>query len=142
MILRIAIALLTLTMVSCETTKVKKQPRDLAGINKLRRQTPDKPIEIRQLHDDSLSTSFIIWIEEEVKPHYHLNHAEHVYVLDGEGIMTINSEDRPIVAGDMILMAPGDTHSVQVTSVKELKVLSIQSPRFTGKDRVWVDAAD
>ena len=64
-------------------------------------------------------------------------HTEQVYVLAGEGEMIIGEEKQMVRAGDYIHIPQGVRHGVFVKGEEPLKVLSVQSPRFTGKDRIF-----
>ncbi len=85
---------------------------------------------------DSLVSSFVIFIKKEVKAHKHFNHSEHVYVLEGKGVMTLGNKIFNIKKGDLIFIPKNTVHSVKVTSGIPLKVVSIQAPFFDGKDRI------
>jgi mannose-6-phosphate isomerase-like protein (cupin superfamily) len=82
---------------------------------------------------------FLIQIRKEVKCHRHLEHNEMVHVLSGNGIMTLNEQEFEIKKGDIIHIPKNCTHSVRVTSLEPLQVISNQSPFFDGKDRVFCD---
>jgi mannose-6-phosphate isomerase-like protein (cupin superfamily) len=88
---------------------------------------------------DSLSTSFLIIIKKEVKLHKHLEHSEHVYVLEGEGDMQLGNEWLKIKSGDLIFIPKNTAHKVVTTSKIPLKVISIQSPQFDGTDRILLE---
>ena len=95
---------------------------------------------VKQLyHDSSDVSSFLILIKKEVKSHKHLSHAEHVYVLEGEGIMQLGKISKKIKKGDFIFIPKNTFHSVITTSVIPLKVISLQSPFFDGNDRILKD---
>ncbi len=96
-------------------------------------------IHVKKLHSDSLSSSFLIWIKDRVKPHRHNWHTEQLYVVSGQGIMTLGKETFAIKKGDYFIIQKGSIHSVKVTSDIPLKVLSIQSPEFLGNDREFID---
>jgi len=102
-------------------------------------ETSFENIHVLPLESDSLTSSFIIWVKSEVRAHYHRYHTEQVIVLEGEGIMQLGGKSLKVVAGDFITIPKNTVHSVQTTSEQPLKVLSIQSPRFTGEDRIFVD---
>lgn len=87
--------------------------------------------------DTSNVSSFVIFIKKEVKAHKHIEHAEHVIVLEGKAKMTLNDETFSIKKGDVIFIPKNSFHSVKTTSKIPLKVLSIQAPYFDGKDRVF-----
>lgn len=92
--------------------------------------------EVHVLHHDSLSSSFIICIPMEVAPHYHAAHTEHVTVLSGTGEMLLGDSTFTIAPGDVIVIPLRAPHGVRTTSADPLRVLSVQSPRFDGSDRV------
>lgn len=103
---------------------------------------PDSEFEnvlAKQIYSDSNSTSFIIWVKKEVKTHYHATHTEQIVVLEGEALMMVGDEMIQLKPGVMITVPEKTNHSVQVMSDKPLKILSVQSPMFDGKDRVWVE---
>jgi mannose-6-phosphate isomerase-like protein (cupin superfamily) len=96
-------------------------------------------IHIEKIYSDTLSTSFIIWIKKEVKPHKHLTHTESIFVLEGEAEFKISNETFTIKQNAYIIIPPNTVHSVKNTSELPLKVLSIQSPEFDGTDRIQVE---
>lgn len=93
----------------------------------------------RMVASDSLSSSFVIFIKKEVKKHKHVSHTENVYILDGEGEMILGDKSFKVKKGDMIFIPMNTVHSLKVTSSIPVKVLSVQSPNFDGKDRIFVD---
>lgn len=95
-------------------------------------------IHVEALDHHDLSSTFMIWVKEGVKEHYHKQHTETVYILEGEGRMKLNDEWQTVSAGDYIFIPKGTRHAVEVSSTHPMKVISIQSPRFDGKDRVFV----
>ena len=94
------------------------------------------------IYSDENSSSFIIFVKKDVRKHYHLHHTEVVIVLEGTGDFYLAGERMTIKKGDHIVIPPGVPHSVTTTSGKPLKVISIQSPEFIGKDRVFVEEDD
>lgn len=96
-------------------------------------------VHVKKMHSDDRSTTFVIWVKDKVKPHKHAQHTEVIVVLQGKAMMTVGSETKKIRKGDMIIIPQGTVHSVVTTSRKPLKVVSVQSPVFKGKDRIWVE---
>ena len=91
---------------------------------------------VQALANDSLSSSFIIWIKESVPLHKHEHHTEYVYVLEGNGLMQLGNELVHMKAGDLIHIPCNTPHEVrEVNSKHPLKVISVQMPFFDGKDR-------
>ncbi len=91
----------------------------------------------RPLYSDSLTSSFVIFVKKEVKEHKHVEHTEHVIVLDGEAVMKIDGKSFKIKKGDIVFIPKNTWHYVKTVSKVPLKVLSIQAPNFDGKDRVF-----
>jgi quercetin dioxygenase-like cupin family protein len=102
------------------------------------------PSDMKNLHIDELSSGessseFVIFVRNEVKAHIHKKHTELIYVLEGEGLFYLDETKQIIKPGDFIRVNKGVVHSVKVTSKTPLKVLSIQTPKFIGKDRFFVN---
>lgn len=95
-------------------------------------------IHVQRLDDDQLATTYMIWVKKAVKEHYHEQHTEVVYVIEGEGKMKLNDDWKAMKAGDYIFIPKGTHHAVEVTSSSPMKVISIQTPQFDGSDRVFV----
>lgn len=101
---------------------------------------PDKAydnISVQKLATDTNSTSFVIWVKNNVKSHKHAHHTETLYVLEGEADMKLGGEEVKLVPGIYLNIPANTFHSVKVTSQIPLKVLSVQAPEFLGEDRVF-----
>jgi quercetin dioxygenase-like cupin family protein len=81
----------------------------------------------------------VIFIKKEVKKHKHQFHTEHVYILEGEGEMLLGEKKLKVKKGDILFIPKNTIHSLKVTSKEPVKVLSIQSPYFDGKDRILIE---
>ena len=92
---------------------------------------------VKKIAEDSLQSTFIIWVKNGVPSHYHAHHTEILHVLAGKGEMTVGDETFTIRKGDYFIIPMGISHSVITTSRKALKVISVQSPKFDG-DRIWI----
>ena len=105
----------------------------------LKQKQPYDNIVTQEMNSDSMSTSTVIWIKQEVKPHYHANHTEQVYVIEGQGQMLVGTKTYNVGPGDLIYIPKGTIHALRVLGKdKPMKVLSIQTPQFDGSDRVMV----
>ena len=93
-------------------------------------------IHAKKIFSNEHTTTFCIWINMDVALQTHEKHTEQVYVVSGKGRMRLGDKMLNISKGDFFIIPPGTLHSVVVTSKKPLKVISIQSPEFFGKDRV------
>ena len=97
-------------------------------------------IKVEKLAHDSLSTGFMIWVKKNVRAHRHLHHSENIYVIEGEGDMTVGEKTFRITPGSYIFVPTNVVHSVVVDESKgTMKVLSVQAPFFDGNDRVFED---
>ena len=96
-------------------------------------------IYVTPIQSDTLTSSFVIWVKNAVKPHKHLMHSEQVYIIEGEAKMKVGDEEFNIKPGSYVFIPKNTIHSVITTSLKPLKALSIQAPKFIGKDRVFVE---
>ena len=94
---------------------------------------------IKKLNSDKNSSTFLIFIKKEVKLHKHLTHSETIYIVEGTGEMTLGDKRLLIQKGDVLFIPENTPHAVKVTSLKPLKVISIQAPEFDGKDRLFLD---
>ncbi len=96
-------------------------------------------IKVFPLHSDEQVSVFIVFAKNEVALHKHEHHTEIVKILEGKGIMTLGNETFKIKKGDFFIIPQGTPHSVQTTSKKPLKAISIQAPKFEGKDRIFLN---
>lgn len=129
--------LLLLALMSC-SLGVLGQSELVQAAGKMK---PDKDFEnvlVRPLMTDAHASSFLIWIKNEVRLHKHEEHSEHVLVLKGKGTMTLGDREFLVKKGDMVFIPEGTPHAVVVKG-GVLKVISIQSPEFKGKDRIFLD---
>jgi quercetin dioxygenase-like cupin family protein len=103
------------------------------------RSKSDDLVIVNKIAGDSLTSSFVITIKKSVKKHLHKEHSETIYVLEGEGKMLLGEQIIQLKKGDYIFIPKNTPHKVDVTSSFPLKVLSIQSPYFDGKDRLMLE---
>ena len=94
-------------------------------------------ISITKLSTNSDATTFAILIKKKVKIHKHINHTEHVYIKQGKGKFQLADSLYDVKTGDLIIVPKNTWHGVIVESRNPMKVISIQSPEFFGKDRVF-----
>lgn len=103
---------------------------------------PDKAYEnifVHKIDGNDMTTQFVIWVKDTVRTHKHELHSETVYIIEGEGKFYFNDSIVSVKKGDFIFI-PNDTwHSVKVTSILPMKVISNQSPAFYGEDRIFKD---
>ena len=103
---------------------------------------PDKEFEnihVKKISSDSSSSTFAIWIKQKVKLHKHVYHTENILIDKGFGEFQINDSIYKVVAGDWIVIPKNTWHGVIVNSKSTMKVISVQSPEYFGKDRIFKD---
>ena len=84
----------------------------------------------------------MVQIRQKLSLHYHILSEEIVYVIKGRGIMTVGKETRPIQPGDVIAIPRGVAHGVENRSLEPLVAISVMSPPFDGKDRVYIESKE
>ena len=94
-------------------------------------------ISVKQLSTNNEATTFAIWIKKKVKLHKHVYHTENVIVEKGEGDFQLGDSVYQVKKGDFIVIPKDTWHGVIVNSKETMKVISIQSPQFLGKDRIF-----
>jgi len=64
----------------------------------------------------------------DVPPHFHKEHAETFYLLDGQFEWTVGGETHLMSAGDLVYIPPNTVHAVHVVGNKDAHVLFVYSP--------------
>lgn len=111
-------------------------------VSSLNQILPDKEFEniyVKKISSDSSSSTFAIWIKQKVKLHKHVYHTENVLIDKGFGEFQINDSIYKVAAGDWIVIPKNTWHGVVVNSKSTMKVISVQSPEYFGKDRIFKD---
>ena len=66
--------------------------------------------------------------------HYHAASEEIYFVLEGGGTMEIEGDERPIGAGDAVLIPPGAFHQIRNDGGGDLRFLCCCSPPYRHDD--------
>jgi quercetin dioxygenase-like cupin family protein len=82
-------------------------------------------------------SAHLLQVRSRVRPHYHQDHGETVYILEGNGIFVMGDRAYPVKAGALIMVPRGAIHSFEAKETT--KVLSIFDPPFDPADRIFVD---
>ena len=101
---------------------------------------PDKEFEnihVKKISSDSSSSTFAIWIKQKVRLHKHVYHTENVLIDEGFGEFQINDSIYKVTVGDLIIIPKNTWHGVIVNSKSTMKVISVQSPEYFEKDRIF-----
>lgn len=95
-------------------------------------------VKVIPLHSDENTSVFMIFVKQAVRKHVHQYHTEVITILDGTGRMYLGGDYFDVKKGDHIVVPPNTAHAVITTSSKPLKVISVQSPQFLGRDRIMI----
>ncbi len=118
-------------------TSITTRAQLVESFDDIRPTTEFENIHVQKLANDSLSSTFAIWVKLKVKMHKHVEHVENVYITEGAGKFYLADTIYKVKEGDLIVVPKNTWHGVDVTSKKPMKVISVQSPEFKGKDRVF-----
>lgn len=77
-------------------------------------------------------------ISENARTHYHREHTETYYFLEGSGHLELDGELRPVHPGMAVLIPPGIRHRAVVAPGGRMKILNIVIPPFDEADE-WFD---
>lgn len=72
------------------------------------------------------------------KPHYHKRATELYYVLEGEGSVVLDGEEREVRTGTIVHIPPGVVHG----AVGKMRVLVVGIPDIDDSDVYYPDAAE
>ena len=76
----------------------------------------------------------VVEISRDAKLHYHKNHSEIYYILEGTGFLELDGEKLPVKPGCSVLLKPGCRHR----ALGQLKVINVSLPAFDPEDE-WFD---
>jgi mannose-6-phosphate isomerase-like protein (cupin superfamily) len=73
------------------------------------------------------------------REHYHARAEEIYYVLQGEAVMRLNGEERPMAAGDAVAIPPGHRHKIWNTGSAPLIFLCCCAPAYEHEDTIFTE---
>jgi quercetin dioxygenase-like cupin family protein len=73
-----------------------------------------------------------------LKMHYHQYHDEITYCIKGQAVMNVSGKELVMNAGDLMYIPALTLHGSEVTGNETLQLISIFTPPFDGKDRIYV----
>lgn len=99
----------------------------------------DAPTIVRLLDVPDLASLKLVDVRTEVKPHYHADHDEIVYLIEGEGRFLLGEDVfQGVVAGSLMYIPRGKVHAFRSTGSSPARALSVFVPEFDDKDRIFV----
>ena len=84
------------------------------------------------------SSGHALRVVADVKPHYHELHEETLVVQSGGGVFDLGGVLHTLREGDVIVIPRKTVHSFSPGGGKPCTVLSIFTPPFDGRDRIWI----
>jgi mannose-6-phosphate isomerase len=66
----------------------------------------------------------------------HKFRAEHWLIVQGEGVTTLDGENRKVKVGDSVDIAIGELHRIENTSNQELIFIEVQTGTYFGEDDI------
>jgi mannose-6-phosphate isomerase-like protein (cupin superfamily) len=82
-------------------------------------------------------SAHLIQVRSRLRPQYHKEHAETVYLLEGSGIFILGDRAYPVKAGSLMMIPRGVVHSFEAK--QPTSVLAIFDPPFDPADRIFTD---
>ena len=82
-------------------------------------------------------SAHLIQVRNRIRPQYHRNHSETVYLLQGSGIFILGDRAYPVKEGSLLMIPKGIVHSFEAK--QPTSVLAIFNPPFDPADRVFTD---
>jgi quercetin dioxygenase-like cupin family protein len=73
-----------------------------------------------------------------LKMHYHQYHDETTYCIKGQAVMNVSGKELVMKTGDLMYIPALTLHGSEVTGNETLQLISIFTPSFDGKDRIYV----
>ncbi len=90
-----------------------------------------------KIDGDSLSSVHLTQIRGGVEAQRHVHHHETVWVVRGAGRLILDGVKYKVAAGTIVAIPPGTPHSFYSMGKIPAVVISVFSPGFDGKDRVY-----
>jgi len=88
---------------------------------------------------DSTSSVHLTQVETAVESHHHNTHDENVWIIRGAGRLTMGDQKLKVKAGQVIHIPRGTSHAFHNMGSNPAVVISVFSPGFDSKDRVYED---
>ncbi len=88
---------------------------------------------------DSTSSVHLTQVETVVDMHHHVKHDENVWIIRGAGRLTLGDQKLKVKAGQFVHIPRGTSHAFHNLGSNPAVVISVFSPGFDGKDRIYED---
>ena len=118
----------------------EKGPSPIVRLDEIRAQHPLKAVDslttVELLRGQGVS-AHLTQVRTRVRPHFHKDHGETVYVIEGSGIFIMGDRVYTLKPGSLIMVPRGVVHSYEAK--QPTAVLSFFDPPFDPADRIFVD---
>ena len=88
--------------------------------------------------DNPLCSLHLTEIDSNARTHYHKEHTEVYYFLEGTAELELDGETHPVKPGMAVLIPPGIRHRAVVAPDKPIKIINFVMPPFDPEDE-WFD---
>ena len=88
---------------------------------------------------DSTSSVHLTQVETAVEAHHHATHDVECLIIRGSGRLTIGDQKTKVKAGQFVHIPRGTKHAFHNLGSNPAVVMSVFSPGFDGKDRIYED---
>ena len=75
-------------------------------------------------------------------PHFHRKTEEIYFILEGQGLMYLDGQQRTVGPGDAIAIPPGAVHTIRNTGSGVLRFLCCCAPAYEHDDTVLVELSE
>ena len=97
----------------------------------------DQDMRSEEIAYDSVSSMHLTQVRGAVRSQHHVHHSKNIWVVRGAGRLVLGDRKYRVKAGDVIHVPKGTTHSFHNLGAVPAVVISVFSPGFDGKDRVY-----
>lgn len=112
---------------------------DIDSLLSVHQLAEDQPFRTDVIAWDSTSSVHLTQVESAVETHYHAKHDENVWIIRGAGRLTLGDQKLKVKAGQIVHIPRGTSHAFHNLGSSPAVVISVFSPGFDGKDRVYHD---
>jgi quercetin dioxygenase-like cupin family protein len=102
------------------------------------RKAANPTVPIHTFCEGEHTTVNVVTPTSDLRAHYHALHEETVYIVRGSGRMRLEDSFISVKEGDIIFLPKRTVHSFS-PATDDVVAISIFSPKFDGKDRIFVD---
>jgi len=126
---------------AAETAKLTPTVQNIDSLLSVYFLGDDQDFRSDMVASDSLSSVHLTQIRGALDSHRHVFHQETVWIIRGAGQLTLDGVKHKVAAGTLVTIPPDTPHSFYSLGKIPTVVISVFSPAFDGKDRVYENPA-